>query len=78
MKNLTALAGFQIERRTGTSIRIPKTLKLIPTNSILARSRIYVIRPSSDLAFAGRSAGSLQSAPNRAGGWVDDAAAQAE
>jgi 2-polyprenyl-3-methyl-5-hydroxy-6-metoxy-1,4-benzoquinol methylase len=59
MKNLTALAGFEIERRAGTSIRIPKTLKLIPTNSILARSRIYVIRPSSDLAFAGRSVASL-------------------
>ena len=58
MKNLTALAGFEIERRAGTSVRIPKTLKLIPTNSILARSRIYVIRPSSDLAFAGRSLGS--------------------
>ena len=54
MTNLTALAGFRIERRIGTSVRIPKTLKLIPTNSILARSRIYVLRPSRDLAFAGR------------------------
>lgn len=58
MKNITALAGFTIERRTGTSVRIPKTLKLIPTNSILARSRIYVIRPSSDSPFAGRGNGS--------------------
>ena len=60
MKNLAALAGFQIERRIGTSVRIPrKMLKLIPTNSILARSRVYVIRPSKVLAFAGRSVGSL-------------------
>ncbi len=55
MKNLAALAGFRIERGLGTSVRIPKTLKLISTNSILARSRIYLIRASDEPVFAGRS-----------------------
>jgi ubiquinone/menaquinone biosynthesis C-methylase UbiE len=54
MANLAALAGFRIERGAGTSVRIPKTQKLIPTNSILARSRIYLIRASNDTVFAGR------------------------
>lgn len=53
-QNLAALSGFEIDRRLGTSIRIPKTLRLISTDSILARSRIYVLRPSRDLVFAGR------------------------
>jgi len=60
MKNLTGLAGFQIERSLGTSVRIPKTLRLIATNSILARSRIYVLRPSHDIVFAGRTIDSRQ------------------
>ncbi len=54
MQNLAALSGFAVERRLGTSIRIPKTARLIPTNSILARSRIYLLRPSAQLLFAGR------------------------
>jgi SAM-dependent methyltransferase len=54
MANLTGLAGIRIERRTGTSVRIPKTLRLVATDSILARSRIYLIRPTEDGAFAGR------------------------
>jgi SAM-dependent methyltransferase len=57
MQNLTALTGLRIERRLGTSIRIPKTSMLIPTNSILARSRMYVLRPAEDLTFAGRPTG---------------------
>jgi len=55
MENLAALAGFRIERRLGTSIRLPKTSRLISTDSILARSRIYLVRPSRDLLFAGRN-----------------------
>jgi SAM-dependent methyltransferase len=55
MENLAALAGFRIERRLGTSIRFPKTLRLVSTDSILARSRIYLVRPSHDLVFAGRN-----------------------
>src|SRR5581483_8020128 len=54
VQNLAALSGFGIERRLGTSIRIPKTARLIPTNSILARSRMYLLRPSAQLVFAGR------------------------
>jgi 2-polyprenyl-3-methyl-5-hydroxy-6-metoxy-1,4-benzoquinol methylase len=54
MRNVLALAGFRLERRLGTSLRIPKTLRLIPTNSILARSRIYVARPAEQVTFAGR------------------------
>jgi len=54
MLNLSALTRFEIDRRAGTSIRIPKTSKLIPTNSILACSRIYVFRPTDDVVFAGR------------------------
>jgi ubiquinone/menaquinone biosynthesis C-methylase UbiE len=54
MQNLASLTGFEIERRAGTSIRIPKTSRLIPSNSILARSRIYVLRPADDVLFAGR------------------------
>jgi SAM-dependent methyltransferase len=55
MANVAALAGFRIERRLGTSVRIPKTSRLLPTNSILARSRIYVLRPAATVTFAGRS-----------------------
>ena len=54
MENLLALAGFRLERRLGTSLRIPKTLRLLSTNSILARSRIYVARPARRVVFAGR------------------------
>jgi SAM-dependent methyltransferase len=54
MENLAALAGLRIERRLGTSIRVPKTGRLIATNSILARSRMYVLRPSTTVVFAGR------------------------
>jgi SAM-dependent methyltransferase len=54
MENLLALVGLRIERRLGTSLRIPKTLRLLSTNSILARSRIYVVRPTERLVFAGR------------------------
>ncbi|MBV9360662.1 MAG: class I SAM-dependent methyltransferase, partial [Betaproteobacteria bacterium] len=55
MQNLAALSGFRIERRLGTSIRIPKSTRLIATDSILTRSRIYLLRPSSDVIFAGRT-----------------------
>ena len=54
MQNLVALAGLRLERSLGTSIRIPKTLRLISTNSILARSRIYMLRPAERVVFAGR------------------------
>lgn len=54
MQNLAALSGFEIERRLGTSIRIPKTSRLVATNSILARSRIYILRPAEHAVFAGR------------------------
>lgn len=54
MTNLAALAGFRVERRLGTSVRIPRTMRLIATNSIFARSRIYVLRPAERVLFAGR------------------------
>jgi SAM-dependent methyltransferase len=54
MQNLAALAGFRIERTLGTSIRIPKTRRLLSTDSILARSRIYVLRATDRVVFAGR------------------------
>ena len=52
--NLLALAGLQLERRLGTSVQIPKTARLLSTNSILARSRIYLARRAERVAFAGR------------------------
>ena len=55
MTNLAALAGFRVERRLGTSVRIPMTMRLVPTDSILARSRMYVLRPSDRVVFAGRA-----------------------
>jgi SAM-dependent methyltransferase len=54
VSNLLALAGLRLERRFGTFFRVPKTSLLIPTNSILARSRIYVARRSDAVRFAGR------------------------
>jgi SAM-dependent methyltransferase len=54
MQNLAALAGFRVTRTLGTSIRIPKTMRLISTDSILARSRLYVLRVTDDPVFAGR------------------------
>lgn len=53
-ENLLALAGMRLDRRLGTSLRIPKTMRLIPTNSVLARSRIFVVRPAQRVVFAGR------------------------
>jgi hypothetical protein len=53
MQNLAGLSEFRIDRRLGTSIRIPKTSRLISSDSILARSRMYVLRPSKDHIFAG-------------------------
>ncbi len=55
VRNVAALAGLRVERRLGTSLRIPKTLRLIPTDSILARSRLYVFRPADEVVFAGRT-----------------------
>lgn len=52
--NVAALAGFRVERRLGTSVRIPRTQRLVPTDSILARSRLYVLRPAGQVVFAGR------------------------
>lgn len=54
MRNVAALAGFRVERTLGTSLRIPRTMRLVPTNSILARSRIYLLRPTEEVVFAGR------------------------
>jgi SAM-dependent methyltransferase len=54
MRNLAALAGFRVARTLGTSIRIPRTMRLISTDSILARSRIYVLRVTDKPVFAGR------------------------
>jgi len=54
MENLAALAGLRVDRKLGTSLRLPKTSRLIDTDSILARSRIYVLRPSAVVTFAGR------------------------
>jgi len=54
LTNVAALAGFRVERRLGTSFRIPKTELLVPTDSILARSRLYVLRPAEQVVFAGR------------------------
>ncbi len=54
LTNVAALAGFGVERRLGTSLRIPKTGRLVSTDSVLARSRIYVLRPAGEVVFAGR------------------------
>jgi SAM-dependent methyltransferase len=57
MLNLLALSGLCLERRLGTFVRLPKTIFLIPTNSLFARSRIYVVRPAAEeTGFAGRTA----------------------
>lgn len=55
LTNVAALSGFRVERRLGTSFRIPKTELLVPTDSILARSRLYVLRPAEQVVFAGRA-----------------------
>jgi 2-polyprenyl-3-methyl-5-hydroxy-6-metoxy-1,4-benzoquinol methylase len=54
MENVLALAGFRLDGRFGTSFRIPKTMRLISTDSIVARSRIYVAAPAERVRFAGR------------------------
>lgn len=55
MLNLLALADLRLERRLGTFIRLPKTTRLIPSNSLIARSRIFVVRPAAgERGFAGR------------------------
>lgn len=54
MENLAALAGFRVERRAGTYVRVPQTSRLFSTDTILTRSRIYVLRPADEVVFAGR------------------------
>lgn len=54
MTNVLALAGLRLERRLGTSVRVPRTQRIVPTNSIMARSRLYLARPSARVVFAGR------------------------
>lgn len=54
LTNVAALAGFRVARRLGTSVRVPKLSRPFATNSILARSRIYVLRPANTVVFAGR------------------------
>ena len=55
MVNALALAGLRLERRLGTHLRLPRTVRLFPTDSILARSWIYVARPEDACLFAGRA-----------------------
>lgn len=57
LTNVAALAGFRVARRLGTSLRLPKLNRPFATNSILARSRIYVLRPADTVIFAGRELG---------------------
>jgi 2-polyprenyl-3-methyl-5-hydroxy-6-metoxy-1,4-benzoquinol methylase len=59
MRNVLALSGFELERRLGTSLRLPKTSRVLSTDSVGARSRIFVARPSEDPVFAGRRLGAL-------------------
>ncbi|MDX6556187.1 MAG: hypothetical protein QOD86_2382 [Miltoncostaeaceae bacterium] len=54
MINLLALAGLRIERRRGTFIRLPRTLRLIPADGMAARSRLYLVRIDDRASFAGR------------------------
>jgi SAM-dependent methyltransferase len=55
MVNALGLAGLRLERRLGTHVRLPRTIRLLPTDSILARSWIYVVRAEDDCSFAGRA-----------------------
>jgi SAM-dependent methyltransferase len=57
LTNVAALAGFRVTKKLGTSLRLPKTNRPLPTNSILARSHIYVLRPAATVVFAGRELG---------------------
>lgn len=59
MVNLLALAGLRIERRRGTFVRLPRTLKLIPADGMAARSRLYLVRPDDRAPFAGRTVGEI-------------------
>ena len=59
MINLLALAGLRIERRRGTFIRLPRTVRLIPANGMAARSRLYLVRPDDRALFAGRPIGGI-------------------
>ena len=71
IENLLALAGLKLERRLGTSIRLPRTLRLVSTDSILARSRIYVVRPAERVVFAGRSSLTFKGSPGPADSVLD-------
>jgi 2-polyprenyl-3-methyl-5-hydroxy-6-metoxy-1,4-benzoquinol methylase len=52
MANIAALAGFSLDGRWGTSVRLGKTL--LSNNSLLARSRIYRLRKTDQVVFGGR------------------------
>ena len=52
LRNIAALAGLSLDGRWGTSIRIGKSF--LSHNSMLARSRIYRLRKTSEVVFGGR------------------------
>jgi len=56
MINLLALAGLRVERRRGTFVRLPCTLRLIRADGMAARSRLYLVRVDDRAPFAGRPA----------------------
>jgi hypothetical protein len=53
--NVLALAGLRVERRRGTFVRLPRTVKLISANGMTARSRLYLVRRDDRARFAGRA-----------------------
>jgi SAM-dependent methyltransferase len=70
MVNVLALAGLRVERRRGTFVRLPRTVRLISTNGMTARSRLYLVRRDDRAHFAGRALealGNPGSAPGRGG-----------
>ena len=68
MVNLLALAGLRIERRRGTFIRVPRTMRLIRADNLAARSRLYLVRPDDRAPFAGRPAEGVEERPGEPGG----------
>jgi SAM-dependent methyltransferase len=59
MINLLALAGLRVERRRGTFVRLPRTMRLIAADGMTARSRLYLVRRDDRAPFAGRPTDTL-------------------
>lgn len=53
MRNVLSLAGLSLQKRLGTSLRLPHSNKIVSVDGVFARSWLYLARPASRVRFSG-------------------------